>query len=477
MAAWDRRAADAKGEPMPVVRVGEPGSEVLRTKARPVKNINRGVRGLVERMWATMYREHGAGLAAPQVGVSQRVLVVDVGDHWCALVNPEIVDSRGSQLEPLEGCLSIPDLTGEVERAQFISVHAQDPDGHEVWIDAEGFFARALQHEVDHLNGVLFTDRARRLVPVAPETKLRVVFLGSSAFGVTVLQALLAKDVQPVAVITRPDRPAGRGLELHPTPVRRAAEDADLEVWTPERSRDPELRRRVAELEPDVLLTAAYGQIVPDSLLSLPKLAALNVHPSLLPLYRGPDPIRRTLWDGAAQTGVTIQRMVAEVDAGDILLQEATHVGPDEDAGALGARLAELGGQLTLRALRLLASGKAAWRTQDHAKATHAPKISPEEEVAGLTLPAPVLANRVRALAPHPGLRLPGGLKILAAAVAADAPAGEPGLVLAVEQRGLVVATGQGALLVREVQPAGGRRMPADAYARGRRLVAGMPLV
>lgn len=472
-AEWKRRAAAATGTVLPIVRVGEAGAELLRQKARPVRHANRRLRALVADMWATMYRANGVGLAAPQVGVGQRVLVADGGRQFCALVNPEVVAASGSQIEPLESCLSIPELSGEVERAEHIRVRGTDPNGREVWVEASGFFARVLQHEIDHLDGVLFTDRARRIVRPQPETKLRVVFLGSSDFGARVLAACLDADVVPRLVVTRPDRPSGRGLRLVPTPVRAAAEEAGIAVATPASARDPALAARVAELRPDVLVTAAYGLIVPDALLQLPRLGPVNVHPSLLPLYRGPDPIRRALWNGERETGVTIQRMAREVDAGDILVQERVEIGADEDGGALAARLAEVAGRLLLAALRGLATGTAEPRPQDHARATHAPKILPGDEIADFGLPAAALACRLRALAPRPGLRTPGGLKLLRA-TAVPADGGTPGTVLALRPgEGVVVAAGEGALLLREVQPAGGRAMPALDYAHGRRLQPG----
>jgi methionyl-tRNA formyltransferase len=475
-AEWKRRAQAAEGSVLPIVRVGDPGAEVLRQKARPVRHANRRVRALVADMWATMYGANGVGLAAPQVGVSQRILVADAGDRFCALLNPEIVAASGRQLEPLESCLSIPELSGEVERAERVRVRGLDPNGREVWVEAEGFFARVLQHEIDHLDGVLFTDRARRIVRPQPETKLRTVFLGTSDFGARVLAACLEGDVVPRLVVTRPDRPAGRGLRLRPSPVRAAAEGAGLEVVAPASARDPALAEALAAVRPDVLVTAAYGQIVPDALLSLPRLGAVNVHPSLLPLYRGPDPIRRALWNGERETGVTIQRMAREVDAGDVLLQERLAIEPDMDGGSLAARLADLAGPLLLRALRQLATGTAEPRPQDHARATFAPKILPEEEVADLALPAATLACRVRALAPRPGLRTRGGLKILRAAAVPGGP-GAPGTVLGFEPgQGILVATGEGALLVREVQAPGGRPMGALDYARGRRLQPGASL-
>ena len=475
LAAWQARADAAQAEPLTVVRVGGPDEGILRRPARPVRHINRSVRTLIERMRATMYRENGVGLAAPQVGVDQRVLVADAGEHHCVLVNPEVVTAWGTQTEPLEGCLSIPDLLGQVDRAEAIRVRGLDANGREIWLDASGYFARVLQHEVDHLDGILFTDRASRLVAVHPETKLDVVFMGTSDFGARVLGQLVAADVLPVLVVTQPDRPAGRGLRLQATPVRVAADKAGLEVVTPPGPRDADLWKRLCEVAPDVVVSAAYGGILPGRVLDLPRLGAVNVHPSLLPRYRGPDPVRRALWHGEAETGVTIQRMARQVDAGDILLQEVVPIGADENGGELTERLAGVGGRLLLRALRALATDRARPQAQDPTLATQAPKIRPEEEVSGFGPPATALAAWVRALAPRPALRTPGGLKLLEARALAETAAATPGTVVGL-RTGLAVATGEGVLLLRRVQAPGGRPLDALEWARGRRLTVGQLL-
>ncbi len=475
LAAWQRRADQARGEPMRVVTVDAPDGAILREKARAVRHVNRRVRDLLQRMRVTMYRNNGVGLAAPQVGVGQRLVVVDAGDRHCSLVNPEIVQAEGRQTEPVEGCLSIPDLVGVVERAERVRVRAMDPDGREVWLDAAGYFARVLQHEVDHLDGILFTDRATRVTRAGPETKLKVVFMGSSGFGVTVLRALLDAEVVPLAVVTRPDRPAGRGLVAQATPVKRAALAADLRVLTPDSARDRDLAAALSEMAPDVLVTAAYGQIVPDRVLALPRLGPVNVHPSLLPRHRGPDPIRRALWHGDTQTGVTVLRMSREVDAGDVLGQVEVAVQPGENGEELGARLAAEGGALLLRVLRDLAVGTARETPQDPALATYAPKIAPEEEVVDWTLGADVLVQRARALAPRPGLRTAGGIKLLRLEVDSQEGNGEPGTVVASGDT-LVVQTGTGLVRIVELQAPGGRALGVADYLRGHPLAAGQAL-
>ncbi len=461
------------GKVMKIRTVGDP---VLRRKARPVRHVNRAVRELLDRMLATMYAADGVGLAAPQVGVSKRVIVVDVGAGPVELVNPEILAAEGEELGT-EGCLSVPGKAGEVRRAARVRVTGLDRDGRRVWHEAEGLFARALQHEVDHLDGILFTDRAERVWDVAPETTLRIVFMGTPEFAVPILERLVKAGCAPVAVVTQPDRPRGRGRQVLPPPVKEAALRMGLRVLQPERMRDPAFLVELAALEPDVIVTAAFGRILPPEVLGLARVACLNVHPSLLPLYRGPAPVHRALMNGDEKTGVTIIHMAEEVDAGDMVLHEEVAIDPADDREALEGKLARLGGILLLRALRLAATGELPRRPQDHARATYAPAVTREEEAIDWRRPARAIANLVRALAPQPGaatLIKGQPVKILKAEALEGPGAGAPGEVLEIRPgEGFVVAAGEGALLVREVKPAGGRAMSASDYLNGRQLAPG----
>lgn len=463
-------------DPARVMKIRTLGDPVLRRKARPVRNVNRAIRDLLDRMLATMYAADGVGLAAPQVGVSKRVIVVDVGAGPVELVNPEITYSEGEELGT-EGCLSVPGKAGEVKRAARVRVTGLDRDGRRVWHDADGLFARALQHEVDHLDGVLFIDRAERVWDVAPETTLRIVFMGTPEFAVPILERLVKAGCAPVAVVTQPDRPRGRGQQVQPPPVKEAALRLGLRVLQPGRMRDPEFLAELAALSPDVIVTAAFGRILPPEVLGAARIACLNVHPSLLPRYRGPAPVHRALMNGDERTGVTIIHMAEEVDAGDMVLHEEVAIDPAEDRGELEARLARVGGTLLLRALRLAATGELPRRPQDHAQATYAPALSREEEIIDWRQPARTVVNLVRALAPHPGAATTVRgqiLKILKAEALEGPGAGAPGEVLELRPgEGFVVAAGQGAVLVREVKPAGKRAMSAAEYLNGRPLGAG----
>lgn len=473
-----RQRAEEIGAPkLRIVCVEDRDADVLRKKAKPVRHVNRHIRQLLDSLAVTMYAADGVGLAAPQVGISQRLLVVDAGDAHglIELVNPEVVEGNGEQTA-MEGCLSIPGYTGEVTRAEKVRVRGLDRDGRERWVDGEGYLARALLHEIDHLDGVLFTDRATRVVEVAPETRLRVAYFGTPGFAAVAMRELLEADVEPVVIVTRPDAPTGRGLEVQPSPVHEVAKAAGIPVLTPARPRGRAFLDELAAFDLDAIVLVAYGQILPDEVLALPRLGAINLHPSLLPRWRGAAPVQRALMAGDAVTGVTTMRMAAELDAGDILLQGELAIDPEDDAGSLSVKLAHAGGALIVETLRQLARGEARPRPQDSAGATYAAKLTPEDEALLWQRPSRLVLGQIRALSPRPGARttIHGELvKVLRATATAAAGAGAPGTVLGVTDEGIVVATADGAVLVTQVQPAGKRPMPARDFVNGSRLQVG----
>lgn len=310
--------------------------------------------------------------------------------------------------------------------------------------------------------------------------------MGSPVFALPSLRALEA-HVRVVAVVTQPDRPAGRGRRIAAPPVATYARERGLHLLQPRGLRRPEEVRAFMDLASDLLVTVAYGRLIPPEIIRAPALGAINAHPSLLPAYRGASPIQRAIADGQAETGVTILYQTEELDAGDIILQERVAMGPEETAGALERRLADLAANLLQEAVRLIAEGRAPRRPQDPAGATYVGKLTKEDGRIDWTRPAQELANLVRAMDPWPSaFTYTGGrlLKIWRARVAED-PAGEtpaappaspepePGTVLAVTEEGILVAAGGGVLRVEEVQPEGGRRMSAEAYVRGHRVAAG----
>jgi methionyl-tRNA formyltransferase len=292
---------------------------------------------------------------------------------------------------------------------------------------------------------------------------MRTVYLGTSAFAVTVLERVAASEHRPLAVVTRPDRPRGRGRKVAAPPVAEAARSLGIELLQPDSVNSDDARAAIAALRPDAVLICAFGAFIREPLLS--EFPMLNVHPSLLPRWRGAAPIERSIEAGDAETGVTIMRPTMEMDAGPISLQRAEPIGPDDDYGSLSARLAPLGGNLLVEAL----DEPPQFREQPEDGVTIAAKIESGDRALDPAREAAFLERRVRALTPHIGafVLLPGGDRLgVRRAVVSDAPPPPPGEFDAADGR-ILFGCVDGALELIEVQPAGGRPMDADAYLRG----------
>lgn len=298
--------------------------------------------------------------------------------------------------------------------------------------------------------------------------------MGTPAFAVPSLRRLAAGGHQVAAVVTNPDRPQGRGQRLAPPPVKEAALELGLEVLQPAALDEPGLAERLTALEPDLFAVVAFS-ILPRPLLALPSLGSVNLHPSLLPAYRGAAPIIWAVIRGERKTGLSTFLLNPRVDAGDLLLQEEVGIDPEETAGELEARLAPLGADLLVRTVDGLGQGVITPRRQDQSRVSRAPKLQKEDGRLDWNQPAEALRNRIRGTNPMPGAftQWRGGLL----KVHRSRPAtgrGEPGAVLLADPRqGLVVATGDGALLLTEVQPAGKPPMEGSAFVRGYPVQAG----
>jgi methionyl-tRNA formyltransferase len=295
---------------------------------------------------------------------------------------------------------------------------------------------------------------------------MRVAFLGTSEFAASVLRRLRESPHEPTLAVTPPDRPRGRGRRVGSPPAAEAARGLGVELLQTESVNDPEALERLRAAEPDVGVVCAFGQLIREPLLS--ELELLNVHPSLVPRWRGAAPIERAIMAGDEETGVTIMRVTAGLDSGPIALQERAAIARDDDFGSLSARLAALGGELTVRALDLDGAGELSFTEQDDSRATYAEKLAPSERRLDPGRPAIELERVVRALTPHVGafLELDGGTRLgVREAFAEDGAA--PGGELRVDDGSLFLGCAQGILRLAVLQPAGGRPMPADAYLRG----------
>ena len=300
---------------------------------------------------------------------------------------------------------------------------------------------------------------------------MRILFMGTPDFAVPSLEALVAAGHTVCGVFTQPDKPKNRGMKLQPPPVKVCAQAHGIPVYQPVKLRDGSALALIRELAPELIVVAAYGRILPDDILAAPEKGCINVHSSLLPRYRGAAPINWAILNGDRETGVTIMHMAHDLDAGDIILQRATPIGPDETAPELYARLAELGGGLLTEAVELLAAGTAPRTPQDHEKATLAPMLSRELSPMNFTRPAGQLHNQVRGLQPWPAAVTELGgkrCKVFSTVVLEGRAGAAPGTVLAAGKEGIDLACGgDTALRITELQPDGGKRMKAADFLRG----------
>lgn len=295
---------------------------------------------------------------------------------------------------------------------------------------------------------------------------MRTVYLGTSEFAAVVLRNLADSPHRPLLVVTPPDRPKGRGRRTLPPPAAEVARELGIELLQAENVNDETALERIRAARPEVVAVCAFGQIIREPLLS--EWPMLNVHPSLLPRWRGAAPIERAIMAGDQRTGVCVMRVTDGLDAGPVALCEEAAIGPEEDFEALSARLAALGGELLVRAIDLQAEGRLEFTEQDESEATYAEKIASEERRLDPPRPAGELARKVRALTPHVGayLETADGERLgvrRARAVEVGVRARE----VRAEWGALLLGCGQGALRLEVVQPPGGKPMAADAYLRG----------
>ena len=300
---------------------------------------------------------------------------------------------------------------------------------------------------------------------------MRVVFFGTPQFAVPSLEQLIQSAHDVVGVVTQPDRPRGRGQKVTDAPVKVTAVQHGLPVFQPARLRDPEVKETLTRWAPELGVVAAYGKILPENVLNLPRLGMINVHASLLPRYRGAAPVQRAVIDGMPETGVTIMRMVLALDAGAMFAKVTRPIGADETSDIVERDLAHLGASLLLDVIDDLAAGRAVEEPQDDSLSTYASKITKEEGLIDWTLAAADIHNRVRGLYPWPhafsylnGERL----IVMRSHVAPEPTSADPGTIVDVSSGAISVATGLGGrLAIDEVQPEGRRAMKVRDYLAG----------
>ena len=309
---------------------------------------------------------------------------------------------------------------------------------------------------------------------------MRLVFMGTPDFASASLEALLRSNDSVVGIVTQPDRPKGRGQTLTPSPVKLLAQQVQIPLLQPLKMKDPEFLHALAGWKPDMIAVAAFGRILPPVILTLPPLGCINVHGSLLPKYRGAAPIQWAIINGETETGITTMLMDEGMDTGAILLQEAIPITTHETSGTLATQLAELGGKLLVETITRLKAGTLVPQPQDTSRATLAPLLKKEDGVIDWTLPAMVLANRVRGLSPWPGAYTTvagsDSWRIWRALALPGPVTTPPGVIVAITREAIHVATGDGVLVVMELQPANNRRMAVSQYLAGHPIAVGLQL-
>jgi methionyl-tRNA formyltransferase len=304
-----------------------------------------------------------------------------------------------------------------------------------------------------------------------------IVFFGTPEFAVPTLEHLVASRHEVRGVVTQPDKPRGRGQKVADSPVKAAALRHGLPVFQPERLRDPHVVHTLTAWAPDLGVVAAYGKLLPEELLRLPRFGMINVHASLLPKYRGAAPVHRSVIDGARETGITIMRVVKALDAGDMIARVTRPIGPDETSEVVERDLAKLGARLLVEIVDRIEAGTFTADPQDHEASTYAPRLTKDEGLVDWTLPAVKIHNRVRGLYPwpHAYAYLDGARVILLKTHVADRPASaEPGTIIEVTRDAIHVTTGEGGVIaIDELQVEGKRPMRTRDFLAGHPLQAG----
>lgn len=312
--------------------------------------------------------------------------------------------------------------------------------------------------------------------------QLRIIFMGTPEFAVPSLQALIDNKFDVRAVVTQPDRPKGRGRKLAPPPIKVLAEQAGIPVLQPTKVRTEEYLNELKSFDPDVILVAAYGRILTQAVIDLPRFGCINVHGSLLPKYRGAAPVHWAILNGEKEAGITIMQMDAGLDTGDMLISEAIAITQDDTTATLAPRLAQLGGKLLVQAVKQLNQGKLVPVKQDDSLASLAPLLTKDDGIIDWQRSAFLISCQIRGLDPWPkAFTTLGGEKIhlFKPSVINQTPETvlTPGTICRADKQGLLIACARDTLLVTEIQAQGGKRMPVSSFLQGHQIHEGTVLV
>lgn len=400
-------------------------NKILRKPGTPFEdNFDDSLKKIIREMFHLMKKNAGIGLSANQIGLSHRISIIDIRASLpkealpagrqeakktkpLVLINPKIVKKSPILSKMEEGCLSVPNLYGQVQRSDKIKIEYQNQFGKKITLKAEGLLARVIQHEIDHLNGILFIDKVEpgTLREVTPEDicrDLKIVFIGTSSFGLPTLEELIKNKIIPKLIITEPDRPAGRNQQMTPSPVKEYAKKFRLNLSQPHKIVNSE--KEIKQIKPDLIIVASYGQIIPKKILSISKWGSINIHPSLLPKYRGASPIASAILNNEQKTGVSIILMDEKIDHGPIIEQKNIKIEKNETTPDLESRLAKLGAELIIKIIKKLtkAGRKIILKKQNHRQASYAKKFKKTDGQINWQDSPKKIHAQVRALQPWP---------------------------------------------------------------------------
>lgn len=381
---------------------------VLRRKATKVVSFNKGLDSIIKNLRETLVFTGGLGIAAPQAGIPYQIFLTSLPNHPTIYINPIIVKTSDQETEMEEGCLSIPGYRGTVTRPETVTVSYQDKKGARKTIIASGLLAKVLQHETDHLGGILYIDRMTKKDKLYKIIPLRVVFFGTPDFGVPTLRNLIGLkhsfEYEVVGVVTSTQH----------SPVAKIAKSLGVEILAlgNDSLRDPKIMKKISDWQADIFVLASFGKILPKELLALPKHGAINLHPSLLPKYRGASPIQAALYHNETRTGITAFLMNEKMDEGGILDQREIEIAKDDNYQTLHDKISTQSADWLVSVLHKWIDGKLKPTPQDNSQATYTRFSKPNTLIARedgyIDLSNPpskeIVTRMVRAFHPWPGV-------------------------------------------------------------------------
>ena len=399
--------------PIMILPLTKHTESIWKHKFSNIPKITPEIKKIVADMKETLELTSGVGLAAPQVGKNLRLFIINYRSLKEAFINPKLIRYGKETDEQEEGCLSVPGARGLVNRPTQVEIEYLDITGVKKKAALKGYYARIIQHEYDHLSSTFYINRILDKSKIYTYNPIKIVFIGTPKFGAVILKTLYGQQLvgehTVQLVITAPDKPYGRGGRTLPSKVKQLANSFKLSVLGPATIKgNRELVLKLQSLSPDFLVVASYGKILPREILDIPKKGALNVHPSLLPKYRGPSPIQTAILNGEKSTGVTIMKMNEKMDEGDILSSARMRIANKDTSEVLSGKLAKLGSSLLLRTLHLHFNNKLKPRVQNSKLVTYSKIITKEDGLIDWRNPPAGgpknLGFMIRAYHPWPGL-------------------------------------------------------------------------